>query len=116
MVSEPQQFRQSPGRTVSAQAPGPLANLVVHDGTQTHDADVDVVLLADDAGIPQGLLAVGRGQPGWVGRRQQGSESQTLPVPPTTQMASCPPNQRGRLKAGSPPQSLGLALGILGGF
>lgn len=82
MVPEPQQFRQSPGRTVSAHAPGPLANLVVHDGTQTHDADVDVVLLADDAGIPQGLLAVSRGQPGWVGRRQQGSESQTLPVPP----------------------------------
>ena len=78
-----------PGRTVSANAPGPLTNLVVHDGTQTHDADVDVILLADDAGIPQGLPAMGRGQPGQVGRRQQGSESQTqLPIPPTTQVAT----------------------------
>lgn len=34
------------------------SHLVVHDGTETHDADVDVVLLADNAGIPQRLPAV----------------------------------------------------------
>lgn len=42
----------------------PLTNLVVHDGTQTHDTHVDVILLTDDPRIPQGLPAVGRGQPG----------------------------------------------------
>lgn len=35
-----------------------LSHLVVHDGTETHDADVDVVLLADEAGVPQCLPAV----------------------------------------------------------
>lgn len=35
-----------------------LSHLVVHDGTETHDADVDVVLLADEAGVPQRLPAV----------------------------------------------------------
>lgn len=34
------------------------AHLVVHDGTETHDADMDIILLVDDAGIPQCLPAV----------------------------------------------------------
>lgn len=46
----------------------PPADLVIHDGSQTHDAYVDIILLADDSGIPQGLPAVGGGQPGGCGR------------------------------------------------
>lgn len=46
----------------------PPADLIVHDGSQTHDAHVDVILLADDSGIPQGLPTVGRRQPGGCGR------------------------------------------------
>lgn len=33
------------------------ADLVVHDGTQAHDADVDVVFLADQSGVFQGSPA-----------------------------------------------------------
>lgn len=68
-----------------------MTDLVVHDGTQTHNADVDVILLADDAGIPQGLPAVGRGQPGWV---QEEAAGVRVPNPAShsshhsTQMAS----------------------------
>lgn len=29
------------------------ADLVVHDGAQTHDADVDVIFLADQPGVLQ---------------------------------------------------------------
>lgn len=67
-ILELYQLRQPPLRSGTAppvpHPPCPPANLVVHDGAQAHDADVDVVLLADNARIPQGLPAVGRGQPG----------------------------------------------------
>lgn len=50
-----------------------LPHLVVHDGSDTHDAEVDVVLLADQAGVPQSLLAVRGVQPGRArGRLRRG--------------------------------------------
>lgn len=82
-VPEAQRLRQPP----SEDRPSPpasrlLPNLVVHDGAQAHDAHVDVVLLAHDTRVPQGLPAVGRGQPGWGGEQAAGSEPYTrLPTP-----------------------------------
>lgn len=78
MVPEPQKLRQTPLGTTW------LTDLVVHDGTQAHDTDVDIVLLADDAGIPQGLPAVARGQPVWGGEEAEGVR---VPNP-----AFCSPN------------------------
>lgn len=49
-----------------------LTDLVVHDGTQAHDTDVDIVLLADNARIPQGLPAVAWGQPVWSEEEAEG--------------------------------------------
>lgn len=33
------------------------ADLIVHDGAQTHDADMDVVFFADQSGVLQGSAA-----------------------------------------------------------
>lgn len=78
MVPEPQKLRQTPLGTTW------LTDLVVHDGTQAHDTDVDIILLADDAGIPQGLPAVPRGQPVLGGEEAEGVR---VPNP-----AFCSPN------------------------
>lgn len=51
---------------------------------------MDVVLLADNTGIPQGLPAVGWGQPEWGGEEAAGvrAPNPASRHPTTTQMAS----------------------------
>lgn len=112
MVLEPQQH----GRPWWE--PARPTDLVVHDGPQAHNAHVDVILLADDAGVPQGLPAVGRGQPGWGVEEAAGVRAPN----PASQSPhhhseglwdkrwAHLPNQRGWLRAGRHPQSRGLGL------